>query len=75
MRFALRPEIAVRMHFISSAFWVFLPLVLVLYWTMRGHWRWQNVLLLVASYFFYGWWDERFLLLIAGSTMVDYVVG
>ena len=75
MRFVLRPEIAARMHFISSAFWVFLPLVLVLYWAMRGHWRWQNALLLVASYFFYGWWDERFLLLIAGSTMVDYVVG
>ena len=63
------------MHFITSAFWAFLPTVLALYWALRVHWRWQNALLLAASYFFYGWWDARFLLLIAGSTAVDFVVG
>ena len=63
------------MHFISTAFWIFLPVVLVLYWALAGRWRAQNVLLLLASYLFYGWWDPRFLLLIAGSTAVDYVVG
>ena len=63
------------MHFITSAFWAFLPTVLLLYWALRVHWRWQNALLLAASYFFYGWWDARFLLLIAGSTAVDFVVG
>jgi alginate O-acetyltransferase complex protein AlgI len=36
-------------------------------------WRAQNVLLLVASYFFYGCWDWRFLGLIALSTAIDYV--
>ena len=66
---------AARMHFITSAFWAFLPTVLALYWALRVHWRWQNALLLAASYFFYGWWDARFLLLIAGSTAVDFVVG
>jgi D-alanyl-lipoteichoic acid acyltransferase DltB (MBOAT superfamily) len=37
--------------------------------------RLQNILLLVASYFFYGWWDWRFLFLIAFSSLVDYCVG
>jgi D-alanyl-lipoteichoic acid acyltransferase DltB (MBOAT superfamily) len=37
--------------------------------------RLQNYLLLVASYIFYGWWDIRFLFLVALSTTVDYWVG
>lgn len=37
--------------------------------------RGQNVLLLVGSYFFYGWWDYRFLSLIVASTLIDFVVG
>jgi D-alanyl-lipoteichoic acid acyltransferase DltB (MBOAT superfamily) len=40
-----------------------------------GALRIQNLLLLVASYVFYGWWDWRFLGLIAFSTVVDYFVG
>lgn len=35
----------------------------------------QNSFLLCASYFFYGWWDWRFLFLILLSTLVDYYVG
>ena len=35
----------------------------------------QNLLLLVASYVFYGWWDWRFLGLIVLSTIVDFLVG
>ncbi|MEP3836576.1 MAG: MBOAT family O-acyltransferase [Algibacter sp.] len=35
----------------------------------------QNIILLVSSYVFYGWWDYRFLILIAASTIVDYFVG
>jgi D-alanyl-lipoteichoic acid acyltransferase DltB (MBOAT superfamily) len=49
---------------------VFLALVVILYW--RLGWRRQNVLLLVASYVFYGWWDPRFLGLIAASTIIDF---
>jgi len=49
---------------------VFLTLVTLAYWRLR--WRQQNVLLLVASYVFYGWWDPRFLALIAASTIVDF---
>ncbi len=47
--------------------------MLTLYWLLPL--RWQNVMLLAASYFFYGYWDYRFLSLIAISTMVDYVAG
>ena len=43
--------------------------------TGTGALRVQNLLLLVASYVFYGWWDARFLGLIALSTLVDYFVG
>ena len=35
----------------------------------------QNLLIVIASYVFYGWWDWRFLSLIAFSTLVDYSVG
>ena len=44
--------------------------VAALYWRLTH--RGQNVLLLAASYFFYAWWDWRFLLLMAASTSVDY---
>ncbi|MEQ9124467.1 MAG: hypothetical protein RIM80_18090, partial [Alphaproteobacteria bacterium] len=35
----------------------------------------RNALILLASYIFYGWWDTRFLALIAVSTAMDYVAG
>jgi D-alanyl-lipoteichoic acid acyltransferase DltB (MBOAT superfamily) len=56
--------------FDTPVYVVFLTLVVVVYWRLR--WRAQNVLLLVASYIFYGWWDPRFLGLIALSTLVDF---
>ena len=63
------------MLFNSIEFAIFLPLVFFLYWfVFRGR-RAQNVLLLVASYVFYGWWDWRFLFLILGSSLLDYFVG
>jgi alginate O-acetyltransferase complex protein AlgI len=37
--------------------------------------KWQNRLLLVASYVFYGAWDWRFLFLICASTVIDYICG
>ena len=58
------------MLFDTPIFFAFLVLVLLVYW--RLSWRRQNVMLLVASYFFYGWWDWRFLSLIMISTVVDY---
>jgi alginate O-acetyltransferase complex protein AlgI len=60
------------MLFDSAAYVLFLILVVLAYW--RLPFRKQNYLLLAASYFFYGWWDWRFLFLMAGSTLVDYLV-
>jgi len=56
--------------FNSFEFPVFLGLVLVVYFLLgtRGQNRW----LLLASYVFYGWWDWRFLSLLAISTVVDF---
>jgi len=62
--------------FNSPAFFIFLPLVFVLYWYVAArNLTARNLLLLSASYLFYGWWDWRFLGLIAISTVVDYLVG
>jgi len=64
------------MFFNSVEFAIFLPIVFCLYWFVVGkNLRIQNALLLLASYFFYGWWDWRFLSLIAFSSLVDYFVG
>jgi D-alanyl-lipoteichoic acid acyltransferase DltB (MBOAT superfamily) len=64
------------MLFNSIDFAVFFPIVFVLYWfVMQNHLRLQNLLLVVASYVFYGWWDWRFLSLILFSTLVDFCVG
>ena len=64
------------MQFNSLDFALFLPLVFFLYWfAVKKNIRLQNLLIVVASYVFYGWWDWRFLSLIAFSTIVDYIVG
>ena len=63
------------MLFNSLEFCVFLPVVFVLYWyAAGGSLRLQNVLVVAASYVFYGWWDWRFLSLIMLSTLVDFLV-
>jgi D-alanyl-lipoteichoic acid acyltransferase DltB (MBOAT superfamily) len=58
------------MLFNSLQFFIFLLPVYVLYLILNQ--RWQNRLLLVASYVFYGSWDWRFLFLIFLSTLMDY---
>jgi len=64
------------MLFNSIDFAVFLPIVFILYWfIINKNLRWQNFLIVVASYLFYGWWDWRFLSLILFSTLVDYTIG
>lgn len=61
------------MPFDSLAYFVFLTSVVLLYWRLDR--RSQNLFLLLASYFFYGWWDWRFLALMIGSTTVDFLIG
>ncbi len=64
------------MFFNSIDFFVFLPIVFILYWFITAkHLKLQNFLIVIASYVFYGWWDWRFLSLIMFSTLVDYTIG
>lgn len=63
------------MLFTSIEFFVFLPIVFALYWLLNRYTRWQNLLVVVASYLFYGWWDWRFLLLIAFTSGCSYASG
>lgn len=64
------------MLFNSLDFAIFVAIVFVLYWFVFNKSLWlQNLLILVASYIFYGWWDWRFLILIATSSVIDFLVG
>ena len=63
------------MLFNSYVFPAFFVLVYALYLGLRRRHRVQNALLLLASYAFYGYWDWRFLSLLAVSTLVDFHVG
>ena len=63
------------MLFNSFEFLVFLPIAFLLYWFVFRVRRWQNLLVVVASYVFYGWWDWRFLLLIALTSLCSYASG
>lgn len=64
------------MLFNSLNFALFLPVVFILYWFVTNkNLKAQNLLLLVASYFFYACWDWRFLFLLIFSTLLDYFTG
>jgi alginate O-acetyltransferase complex protein AlgI len=64
------------MLFNSINFAIFLPVVFLLYWfTTNNKLKFQNLLLLVSSYFFYACWDWRFLFLLIFSTLLDYFTG
>lgn len=64
------------MSFNSLDFALFLPIVFLLYWfVMNRNLRVQNLLIVAASYVFYGWWDWTFLSLIVVSTIIDFSVG
>ena len=64
------------MLFNSIDFAIFLPIVFIVYWFVTNkNLKLQNLLIVVASYVFYGWWDWRFLSLILFSTIVDYTIG
>jgi alginate O-acetyltransferase complex protein AlgI len=64
------------MLFNSISYLIFLPLVFALYWLVnKRSLSLQNILLLVASYVFYAFWDWRFLFLLIFSTALDYCTG
>ena len=64
------------MLFNSIDFAIFLPIVFVLYWFVTNRsLKLQNFLIVAASFFFYGWWDWRFLSLLLFSIVTDYFIG
>lgn len=63
------------MLFNSGIFLAFFAIVYLVYLLLGRRVQWQNGLLLVSSYYFYGRWDWRFLSLIVVSTLVDFFVG
>lgn len=70
------------MLFNSIEFMLFLPIVFIMYWTI-GYvqlndslkLRLQNAFVVIASYVFYGWWEWRFLLLIAFTSFCSWGSG
>lgn len=62
------------MLFSQIEYFVFAGVVLAFLLIVRNH-RAQKIFLLAASYYFYAYWDWRFLGLILTSTLIDYVVG
>lgn len=63
------------MLFNSIEFIIFLPIVFILYWFILKPLKWQNLLIVIASYIFYGWWNWKFLILIAFTTLCSYLSG
>lgn len=61
--------------FNSLEFLFFLPIVFALYWLCAGRANLRNLVIVIASYAFYGWWDYRFLALLALSTASSYASG
>ncbi len=64
------------MLFNSIDFAIFLPIVFILYWFVTNkNLKVQNLLIVIASLIFYGWWDWKFLSLIIFSILTDYFIG
>ncbi len=64
------------MLFNSVQFLIFLPIVFLLYWFVFNRTiKLQNAFIVVVSYIFYGWWDWRFLILIAFTSLCSYLSG
>lgn len=61
------------MLFNSLEFLIFLPVVFLLYWVIPQKFRWA--LLLLASYFFYMYWNWKLVFLILFTTVVSYFAG
>lgn len=63
------------MLFNSVEFLIFLPIVFAVYWITASKRNLQNIMIVIASYFFYGWWDWKFLILIAFTTLCSWISG
>jgi alginate O-acetyltransferase complex protein AlgI len=62
------------MLFNSVDFALFLPVVFLIYWSLKKK-QSRNLFIVLSSYLFYGYWDWRFLILIIFSTIIDFTIG
>lgn len=61
------------MIFNTIEFVIFLVAVFILYWRFFSKSNTsQNILLLIAGYFFYSWWSWKFLLLFIATSLIDF---
>ena len=60
------------MLFPTLTFGIFFLLVYTSTWALKGSNEWRKIILLVASWIFYGWWDTRFVLLLIASGMLNW---
>lgn len=63
------------MLFNSIEFLFFLPITFLLYWFVFRSLKLQNLFIVIASYIFYGWWNWKFLILIAFTTFCSFLSG
>lgn len=63
------------MIFNSIEYAIFLPIVFLLYWGLKKNMKLQNLFIVAVSYLFYGWWNWRFLILIAFTSLCSWVSG
>ncbi|QIY92254.1 MBOAT family O-acyltransferase [Chryseobacterium gallinarum] len=63
------------MLFNSLNFAIFFPIVFILYWFLNKNLKLQNILLAIASFYFYACWDWRFLFLLMFSIALDFFSG
>lgn len=61
------------MLFTSLTFFLFFPIVFIIYWLAKNSVKLQNYILLFASYIFYGWWDWRFCILLLFSSSFGFL--
>lgn len=62
------------MNFCTASYFIFLAVVFAAYWALRNR-RAQNLLIIAAGFFFYGWWDWRFCPLLLLSPLIDWIDG
>ena len=64
------------MVFNSITFFIFFSVFFLLYWfVFKNNLKLQNLFLLLGSYLFYAWWDWRFLSIIIGSSLINFLLG
>lgn len=63
------------MTFASIEYIIFFPIIFIIYWTLGKNKNTQNILIVIASIIFYGWWDWRFIGLLLVTILSTFFSG